>query len=165
MVRKTKIPYAPLLATVTVLAIAVLCSDVERFALTAASPLCHRLTYMWFHAGIVHALFNVWCLLALTAVYNPRNFALVASVAIATTCPAPLLPAAPVIGLSGACFALMGLSAAKSRGFLRFNLYALAFIAVGFLFPFVAAWLHLYCYAVGLLLGGVFYFFEKCRKK
>ena len=165
MVQKAQVPYASLLVAAIVLIIAVFCDSPQRFALTSSSPPAHRLTYLWFHANIVHAIFNVWCLLAFVAVYELKTLPLLISIVITAGCPSVVLPEAPVVGMSGVCFALMGMAALKSRAFIKYNLYALSFISVGFLFPFVAAWLHLYCYVAGIAAGCVLYTIGKCNRR
>jgi len=111
-----------------------------------------RLAYPLFHANVFHYAVNAWCLLTLVFGYRVPGRALLAAYAVAVTAPA-FGAAVPTIGLSGVLYCLFGrLSFAVRRKWLWQAWWA-APLAIGFLLPQVNAWLHLYCYLCGVLLG------------
>lgn len=71
---------------------------------------------------------------------------------IAATVPAALVQG-PTVGLSGVCFFLMARCSFLTRRKLFFHASCGAYLAIGFLFPACAAWLHLYCYTAGIIIG------------
>lgn len=165
MVQKTQTTFTPLLVAIIIIICALLPLNAPQFGISTLSPFSNRLTYMWVHSNIFHAIINGWCLLAVTAVYRLRNLALITAIAIAASCPDMWLTETPTIGLSGVCFALMGLASLKSARPVRFNFYALSFLAIGFLFPHVASWLHLYCYLSGIVAGCISYLIRRCWQR
>lgn len=115
--------------------------------------LAPRLLYPFSHANIFHALGNAYCLLIVTRAYRMSVAALLAAYTIAVTVPPFTLSATPVMGLSGMCFALMGLAFWRVRRKLYYNAWALAFIAVTGIFAHIAALLHLWCLLAGEAIG------------
>jgi len=112
-----------------------------------------RLSYPLFHAGILHAICNAWCLITLVFYYDLHWWRLLTAYGIAISIPALLLSATPVVGLSGVCFALMGLCLPIVQRKLYFSAWVAAFLAVGIILPGVAWVVHLYCYVVGWVVG------------
>jgi hypothetical protein len=55
--------------------------------------------------------------------------------------------------MSGVCFALMGLTVPVVRRKAMLLGWINLFLVLGFLFPNVASWVHVYCFTVGLLAG------------
>lgn len=114
--------------------------------------LADRVSYPFCHANVLHALANAWCLVAVAKGYRTSVADIMAAYAVAVTVPPFVLSGTPTVGLSGVCFALIGMMAWRVRRRLCYNAWAMAFIAVGFAFPQVNAWLHLWCLAMGELL-------------
>lgn len=112
-----------------------------------------RFFLLGLHVNLLHALCNAWCLLSLVFYYDLPMKKIVLAYLIAVTIPAFALSPTPAVGLSGLCFALMGLTVYVVRRKAMFVGWIMAFLAVGFLFRNVAVWLHVYCFAAGLLLG------------
>lgn len=112
-----------------------------------------RLSYPIFHVNILHAFCNAWCLISLVFLYDLPWWKIAMSFIISISVPACLLTQTPVVGMSGACFALMGLTVPIVRRKVMLLGWINLFLALGFLFPNVAAWVHVYCFTVGLLAG------------
>lgn len=149
-------------------------TDVAQFGIYQDCATWKCLTYHFFHANIFHCLCNVWCLLSLVFAYPVKRWQMAAAFIIASLYPflpslnshlSPLnsltaqrfaceeLSTIPTVGLSGVCFALMGMQAFVVGRKLLFFSWVIAFIAFGFLFPNNNAILHLYCYIAGLTVG------------
>ena len=139
----------------------------------ALEPHCSfaaRMAYHFFHANFFHALCNVWCLLAIAFYYDIEDYELLLAFFLASSIPVDcalcIVPCAfekPVVGFSGVCFALMGIvfyKVARKRLYLS---WIIPILAVGFLIPGMAAWLHLYCFAVGIATTPFLYYI--CRKR
>ena len=120
-----------------------------RIGAAAGASLAERLAHPLCHANIFHALANTWCLVSVAHHYRPSVWELLGSYAIAVSVPSFVLSDTPTLGLSGACFALLGMMVRKVQRRLYYNAWALAFVAIGFLIPAVNAALHLWCLAVG----------------
>jgi len=131
------------------------------FSIPSVATLTHdggvlpRMLYHFFHANFLHALCNVWCLLALVFYYHIRwpEFAL--AWAVAALVPAFCITA-PTVGLSGICFALMGIVFPRVARKGLYLSWMAGFLALGFLFPAVAAVLHLWCFAIGCAVGYIY---------
>lgn len=121
--------------------------------LFAGSPPWQRLFYPFFHASPLHALINAWCLLSLVFLYDVSLWRLLAAYIVAVTVPGPLLSGSPVVGLSCACFFLIGSLVFLVRRRLCFFTVSALYVAAGFLFPSVASLFHLYGYVAGLFVG------------
>lgn len=117
-----------------------------------------HLCYHFFHANVFHAICNIWCLLALAFYYDIEDWELLLAFLIASTIPVDcefcIMHYAfdkPTIGLSGVCFALMGIvyyKVARKRYYLS---WIIPIVAVGFIIPGMAAGVHLYCFAIGII--------------
>lgn len=114
-----------------------------------------RLSYPIFHANFLHAFCNAWCLVSLVFLYDLPWWKVAVSFLVAVSVPPCLLTATPVVGMSGACFALMGLTVFVVRRQAMLLGWILFFLAIGFLFPNIAAVVHVYCFAVGLAVGAL----------
>ena len=114
-----------------------------------------RLTYHFFHANALHLFLNLWCFLSCVFLADMSAGKLFAAYFIA--CTAPALSPVPTVGFSGVCFALLGFVLWKSRNKLEYNAYVL----LGIVLPLVVVphalnnLLHLYCYAVAVILGAL----------
>lgn len=109
-----------------------------------------NLTYSFFHANILHWLLNVWCFLSCVflADVSFRNLLLAYLVA----CSVPALSSTPTIGLSGVCFALLGMIMWKSANRRTYNLIiGVTVLSMVALCPkAVNNVLHIYCYLLGV---------------
>lgn len=112
-----------------------------------------RLGYSFFHASFLHAALNVWCFLSVLFLYNVSWRRLAVAYIIAATVPDFCLSAVPTVGLSAVCFALLGSIAFQVRRRLYYNGCMALYISLGFLFPLINGWIHLYSYVAGLLVG------------
>ncbi len=112
-----------------------------------------HLAYHFFHANALHLFLNLWCFLSCVFLADISAGKLFAAYLIA--CTAPALSPVPTVGFSGVCFALLGFIMWQSSNKLRYNAYILASIVLplAFLPHAVNNLLHLYCYAVAVILG------------
>ena len=115
--------------------------------------IAQRLGYSLFHASIIHACINAWCLLSILFLYDVTWKRILLAFIIAIVVPDFVLSSTPTVGLSAVCFALLGMIAFDVKRKLYYNGCMAAYIVLGFLFPFVNGWLHLYSYVAGLLVG------------
>lgn len=112
-----------------------------------------RLGYSFFHASFLHAIVNAWCLVSILFIYDVSWRRLIAAYLIAVAAPEFVLSPTPTVGLSAVCFALLGSIAFQVKRKLYYNGCMALYIALGFIFPLVNGWLHLYSYVAGLLVG------------
>lgn len=168
---------AALILTAVVLSVRLICSLCDEFDI-AVVGICRdagilaRLSYSFFHASLIHAIINCWCLLSVVFVYNVPLSHLVIAYIIAVTYPADTLcgacgewvAAVPTVGLSAVCFALLGMVAFKVRRKLYFQTWIITFIAISFILPHLCSLyglsvaspnniLHIYSYVAGLIVG------------
>ena len=133
--------------------------DVRDLGTTLGSPLSTRMTYHFFHASVLHAVLNVWCLLSLAFFYHVTATELVLSYCIASLYPVGWMhdvlgaTAVPTVGLSAVCFALMGMVTYRVVRKRYYTACIVTLIGIGFLMPNVNAVIHLYAYLAALLVG------------
>lgn len=108
-----------------------------------------RALYPFYHTGLLHALLNAWCLLSIVFIYNITLWRLALAYAIAVFIPSLCLSYIPTVGLSGVVFVLFGSISFEVQRKAYYQLWMLAYLAAGFLFPNTNAWVHLYCYIAG----------------
>lgn len=132
---------------------ALVLSPFDGVGIHAACSWLERLCYPVFHVNILHAFCNAWCLVSLVFLYDLPWWKVMLSFIIAVSIPPCLLTATPVVGMSGACFALMGLTVPIVRSKVLLLGWINLFLVLGFLLPNVAAWVHVYCFTVGLWVG------------
>ena len=130
-------------------------SDWHDVGIYSHCPVSGRLLYPFFHAGVVHAVLNAWCLLSVVFLYDVSwlrmLFAYVATATVPVDTLGMFLPLdSPTVGLSGVVYVLFGTISFEVARKRYYQLWMLCYIAVGFLFPNTNAWLHLYCYLCGL---------------
>ena len=163
MVREKEAKIASLAVSAIIIIIYLTCSDVARFGICAGAGVGQRVVYHFFHSSIFHALLNAWCLLSVVFVFDISLSLLFTAFIIASTYPADSLfhllhlssLNVPTVGLSGVCYALMGMMVYRVQRKMYYNGWLAFYIALGFLFPNTNGWIHLYCYAVGILMGYV----------
>lgn len=138
-----------------ILAILVLClalqgvKDWYAVGIYTGCGLCCRLSYPFCHVGIVHALLNAWCLLSVVFIYDISLSRLCLAYIISVFIPSICLSATPTVGLSGVVFALFGSISFEVERKAYYQLWMLAYLVAGFLFPNTNALVHLYCYMAG----------------
>lgn len=127
------------------------CLDIplDEVGLSSDAPCYTALTYSFFHVSFLHAALNAWCLLSLVFGYGVSLNKMLIAYIIAILCPAT--SDIPTVGLSGVCFALIGM-VSVGRNYI-FLLFVAAILALGFFFPQSNGWLHLLCYLAGLIVG------------
>lgn len=123
-----------------------------------------RVGYPFFHASFIHAAINAWCFLSVLFLHDVELWRMAVAYIIAVAAPECVLSSVPTVGLSSVCFALLGSIAFQVRRKLYYNSCMALYIALGFFFPLVNAWLHLYSYLAGLVVG-IFVMPLPCRKK
>ncbi len=155
MVRKKESKITSLVLTASILLLQ--CFDVPlgSVGLCEGSSISARLLYPFFHANIFHAALNCWCMLSVVFLFDVSVAGLLTAYAIAVSVPLGLFPCntIPTVGLSGVCYALMGRVVFLVGARWKYNFYVLSYIAIGFLFPSLNGWLHLYCYIAGSFVG------------
>lgn len=167
--------------TALIISIGVLCLtlmdniDYTAVGIYAGCGTTSRLLYTFFHAGMVHAVINVWCLLSVVFIYDISIWRLLLSYSIAATIPIDTLTSlcntvfidlnvlidtndlfnatTPTVGLSGLVFVLFGSISFEVERKVYYQLWMIAYIIIGFLFPNTNAWLHLYCYLAGCIVA------------
>ena len=161
-----------LLLAVIVIALSLLkLSDLHEVGIYAGGSWVGRCLYPFFHSGIIHAALNAWCLVCLFFIYNIRLQRLILAYIIAITFPIDtlslVLPISklPTIGLSGVVFFLFGSISFEVGRKLYYQAWMIFYLAVGFVFPYTNAWLHLYCYLSGFLFSLLNYPITRCKKK
>lgn len=108
-----------------------------------------RMLYPFYHANLLHATLNAWCLLSVIFIYDISLWRFVLSYIIAVTIPSFCLSGIPTVGLSGVVFALFGSISFEVQRKAYYQLWMLAYLVLGFLFPNTNALIHLYCYLAG----------------
>lgn len=107
-----------------------------------------RLAYPLFHGNVIHAAMNAWCLLGITWHMRPRWHEWLLAYAVAVSWP---WAGTPVTGASGVCFALVGVLFWRCRKS-RLLACVLPALAIGFVVPGVAGWVHAYAFVCGILI-------------
>lgn len=139
----------------THIALVLLCLPIDANAvgISRGCSLWQRMCYPFFHATILHALVNCWCLLSIAFNSSIHIWKLMAAYIIAISYPDILMGSQPTVGLSGLIFALLGIiSLSAGRWYINVPIL-LCIASCGFLLPNINATLHLYCYLVGLMVG------------
>ena len=118
-----------------------------------------RLLYSFFHANLLHAALNAWCLVSMVFIYDIRIGRLLLSFVLAVTVPVGIINRVvggftlPTVGLSGVVFVLFGSLSFEVLRKGYYQMWMLVYLAAGFLSPNTNAWLHLYCYLAGLAMA------------
>jgi membrane associated rhomboid family serine protease len=149
--KKTKVGTLVIVAIV----LCILPFDVEwsSVGIYTGCDIWQRLLYSFFHANIVHALLNVWCLLSVVFLYRIKLWVLVAAFLIAMSVPTFCLTSTPTVGLSGVVFALFAMLSFSVQRKLYYQSWMVFYLVMGFLMPNVNAYLHLYCYTIGFIVA------------
>ena len=113
----------------------------------------NRLLYPFFHAGFLHAILNAWCLLSVVFIYNISMVRLFTAYLLSISIPSFLLMDVPTVGLSGVVFVLFGSISFEVGRKLYYQVWMIAYLLLGFLFPNTNGLIHLYCYAMGCVVA------------
>lgn len=151
-------------ALLLAVAAAFLVASPLHFAIGGGCSLADRLLYPFFHAGACHLIVNLWCFLALVFQYRVSWADVFIAYALAVAFPTALCPL-PTMGLSGVCFALMGLCAFRVQRKARFQCYVWGFILFSSLFGTVNTWLHVWCFSLGNALSLAEFIVKKWKAK
>lgn len=150
--KKTKI-FALALALVTNLML-LANVDYASVGIYHGCPWANRLTYHFFHAGIVHCLVNAWCFLSCVFLAKV-SFPMLVWAFVVAAC-APTLGDVPTVGLSGVCYALLGMIMLQSTDKRRYNIViGMSWLFTALLIPNAANGVHMYCYAVAAASYGM----------
>ncbi len=168
--RKTE-KAAALWLSLILICVAVVHADWHSVGLYAGGPWWGRLSYMFFHANLLHAALNCWCLLSVVFLYEVRWSRLLLAAAIAASVPAAWLGAwfasllTPTIGLSGMVYALFGLLSFDVRRRWYYQCCMALYLALGFALPNSSAAVHLWCYLLGLLCAAARHLFYRWKRR
>lgn len=127
--------------------------DWEAVGVSRGCDILQRLGYSFFHTSFIHASVNAWCFLSILFLYEVTWRRMAIAYVIAVAAPEFVLSSVPTVGLSAVCFALLGSIAFQVKRKLYYNGYMAFYIVLGFFFPLVNGWLHLYSYVAGLCVG------------
>ena len=114
-----------------------------------------RMLYPFYHANLLHATLNAWCLLSVIFIYDISLWRLAFAYIIAISFPVDALACLgvevldPTVGLSGVVFAIFGSISFEVQRKAYYQLWMLAYLVAGFFFPNTNALVHLYCYLAG----------------
>ena len=159
MLRRKKTKVVALLTAIATLALLFVNYDPEAVGIYRdAGGVCwsaRQLTYHFFHANLLHLALNLWCFLSCVFLADVSAGKLTAAYFIASSVPA--WQAVPTVGLSGVCFALLGLVMWQSHNKMYCNVCVIASIALPelLLHGHVNSALHAYCYSVAVIMGGL----------
>ncbi len=154
MVRQKEAKNAALLTAAVILLVSLTyVPDWPAVGVAEGCPLTARFVYPFFHASLLHAVVNAWCLICIVFLYDVSIWRLLTAYIVAVAVPGFLLSDVPTVGLSCVCYFLLGSLIFEVRRKLYFMFCMALYIAVGFLFPSVNALIHLYGYLAGLVVG------------
>lgn len=114
-------------------------------------PFYHRFLYHFFHANLLHYMFNSWCLVSMVFAFDLPLVDILVAYLVATF--VPIVWSASAIGLSGMCFVLLGRCSFFAKDKRSYHSYIGLFLAIGLVVPTIAGFIHLYCYLVGIVYG------------
>lgn len=159
MVRRKEAQIAALVYVAVAVILRFVPVPVEAVGIFPGAPFVHRFLYPFFHASWWHCLINAWVLLSIVFLYDIDIVMMFGAFIVAASFPYNGLsflyasPVLPTVGMSGVCYALLGRYSLLVRRKLYYQCWWLFFIGLGFLSPNSNAWLHLYCYLVGVVLS------------
>ena len=139
--------------------------SLDGVGILSGGPFWCRLVHPFVHAGVLHALLNVYVFLQLVFFFPVRLRHLLLAYLVSCSCPSMLALWSPslfhglflhgscVAGLSGVVFFLLGFVLRRVARPLRFCMVLLGWQLFGMAFGTVAVGMHLYCFAAGVLMG------------
>jgi membrane associated rhomboid family serine protease len=119
-----------------------------------------RCLYPLFHVNIFHAFLNVWCLLSIVFYFRVSLGQILLSYAIAVMYPVDTISlltsiTAPTVGISGVCYALIGMTFYQFSDKIFFAFTTAALFLLGHLLGASNNVLHIYTLAGGLLTNSL----------
>lgn len=154
MVKKKTAKVTSLIFFLVVICIALLqIDDYSSVGIFIGCGLNGRLLYPFCHANLLHALLNAWCLLSAVFIYDISLSRIILAYIIAVSVPSFFLSTIPTVGLSGVVFVLFGSLSFEVERKVYYQLCMAVYLVIGFLFPGINAWLHLYCYLAGVAMA------------
>ena len=109
-----------------------------------------RLLYPFFHANILHASLNAWCLLSVVFLYDISILRLNLSYLAAVSVPSFMLSDIRTLGMSGIVFFLFASISFEVQRKIYYQSWMIFYLALGFLLPNTNGMIHMYCYVLGL---------------
>lgn len=149
-----KMEKASVLAAGAVMLLLSLCKGIDWYSvgIYKGCPLSGHILYPFFHANLVHAALNLWCLLCVVFVYDVSFPRLLAGYVVAALAPVGVIGiTTPTVGLSGVVYFLLGSISFEVLRRWYYQGWMAFFLLIGFFAPNTNAWIHLYCYACGVL--------------
>lgn len=121
------------------------------FAMSTTPTIADRMLYSFCHATWMHAILNVWALLSIVFIYEPKMSKLIIAYAIAILCPKALCPT-PTVGLSVIIYALLGMMSFRVIDKAFYQLCMACALIAGCLFPYSNGAIHIYAYLSGIII-------------
>lgn len=149
--RKKKEIAAPLLLTTATAIVYLSGASPHTYGLCDGKEWYAHFTYQFLHVSIWHLAINLWSVWCITSTYRLRIWHFATAYFISASY--VFYGHIPTIGISGICFALMGIIWYQVLHIRLYHTWIISFILIGFLFPSTNACLHLYCYAIGFIIG------------
>lgn len=154
MVRRKEAQASALIITVVVLLLYFLKIPPDLVGLSSVSGFYTRFTYQFFHASLLHAAINCWALLSVVFIYDVSWRMILTGYIVSALFPISLLGTSiPTIGLSGLIYFLFGRISLSVVRKVYFQGWMFFFIGVGFSFATTNAWMHLFCYVIGVFIA------------
>lgn len=153
MDREEKTKIATLIIASVLIAIQLFDVNLYNVGIACNSPWWTRLTYHFFHASFLHVVLNAWWLIALVFIYDISYKSLMAAFTLACMIPNCCLSDVPTVGASGLIFVLFGAISFMVKQKTYYQACMATTMLLGFLIPQSNAWIHVFCYAEGLMMG------------
>lgn len=129
--------------------IAVVCMFLPKRGFIAGCDWWEYIIYMFFHAGVLHLLFNLYSLWVLKS----KGSDLIKAFAIASVCSPICTMDIPTIGMSGLVYALFGMNVLSAKN--NISLYGWISVVIclstGFFIKNANAHLHITCFIIGYI--------------
>lgn len=154
MVRGEKAKTASLVLSALIL----LLLPFEAKGIYSGASIIDRCLYPLFHVNIFHALINLWCLLSIVFHLRVNLVQMLLCYCIAVMYPVDTLSSltgvtAPTIGLSGFCYALVGMTFYQFGNKLTYVIATAIVFLIGHFMGASNNILHIYAFAAGLLIS------------
>lgn len=132
------------------------CVNVDYYdiGIYSEGPLTGRFLYPFFHANFFHSTLNMWCMTSLVFTYEITMRRILLAYIVAVSVPLSWFPCSnniPTIGMSGVIYFLFSSISFEVKRKLYYQSWMAFYLIIGFFFPNTNAWIHLYCYLLGLI--------------
>ena len=164
---------ASLILTIICIVVSLLPVNLHSVGISPHCGVMPRLAYSFFHANLIHAAINSWCILSIVFIYDVGIWYFILAYLIAATYPIDTLTTVfcgspadilPTVGLSAVCFALLGMVSWQTKRKAYYHSWMVSLLLAGFAIPHLCLLcgysiatpnniLHAYCYLVGLFVG------------